>query len=75
MTLAQWLSAESGRTVAMAARFGITLSAVSQLRDNGVPVDRMAEVSQITGGAVTIEDMVIERSSRRIATEVTRAAA
>jgi DNA-binding transcriptional regulator YdaS (Cro superfamily) len=67
MTLAQWLSAESGRTSEMALRFGITLSAVSQWRDNGVPVDRMAEVSQITGGAVTIEDMVIERSSRRVA--------
>jgi DNA-binding transcriptional regulator YdaS (Cro superfamily) len=51
----------------MALRFGITLSAVSQWRDNGVPVDRMAEVSQITGGQVTIEDMVIERSARKVA--------
>ena len=67
MTLAQWLSEESGRTSAMALRFGITLSAVSQWRDNGVPVDRMADVSQITGGAVTIEDMVRERATRKVA--------
>lgn len=58
MTLSDWLDAESGRVTRTAAHFGLTPSAVTQWRTNGVPVERMSAIRELTGGAVTLEDMI-----------------
>lgn len=58
MTLIDWLDADRGRLTALAAHFGLTQSAVSQWRSNGVPVGRMKAVRDFTGGAVTLDEML-----------------
>lgn len=44
----------------MAAHFGVTVSAVSQWRANGVPIDRMKAVRDYTGGTVSLDEMIPE---------------
>lgn len=58
MDICTWLDADRGRLKALAAHFGLTQSAVSQWRANGVPVGRMRAVRDFTGGEVTLEDML-----------------
>lgn len=58
MDLNTWLDDERGRMSAMAAHFGVTVSAVSQWRANGVPIDRMKAVREYTGGAVSLDEMI-----------------
>ena len=58
MTFIDWLDAEKGRAAFLAEHFNITPSAVSQWRDNGVPVNKMKEIRDLTGGAVTLDDML-----------------
>jgi DNA-binding transcriptional regulator YdaS (Cro superfamily) len=58
MKLTEWLDADRGRLTAMAAAFGLTSGAISQWRENGVPVARMKAVRELTGGAVSLDDMV-----------------
>lgn len=60
MNLPDWLDGDRGRLTAMAAHFGITQSAVTQWRTNGVPVLRMKAVQLYTGGAVTLDEMLPE---------------
>lgn len=60
MDLNTWLDAEKGRSAAMAAHFGRTRAAISQWRENGVPVGLMKSVRDFTGGEVTLEEMVPE---------------
>ena len=67
MTLFDWIDAESGRLTAMAEHFGLTASAVSQWRANGVPLWRMQSVSDYTGGAVAVESMVRDQIDLRFA--------
>lgn len=64
MKLSDWLDADRGRLTAMAAAFGLTNGAISQWRDNGVPVMRMKAVRELTGGAVSLEDMVPDAPQR-----------
>lgn len=58
MVFKDWLAGERGRMTRVAQHFGITLSAVSQWAANGVPADRLLDVRDITGGAVTVEEML-----------------
>lgn len=58
MDLNTWLEAEKGRATALAAHFGVTPAAVSQWKDNGVPLERMKAVRDFTGGEVSLEEMV-----------------
>lgn len=58
MNFTTWVEAEKGRAAALAARFGKTPAAVSQWKRNGVPVELMKAVRDISGGAVTLEEMV-----------------
>lgn len=58
MTLIDWLDADRGRLTALAAHFGLTQSAVSQWRTNGVPTARMKAVRDFTDGAVTLDEML-----------------
>jgi len=58
MILSEWLDADRGRLTALAAYFGLTQSAVSQWRANGVPLHRMKAVRDFTSGAVSLDEMV-----------------
>ncbi len=58
MDLTSWLEAEKGRSVALAAHFEKSTSAVSQWKTNGVPLALMKAVRDFTGGVVTLEEMV-----------------
>ena len=58
MNLISWLDADRGRLTALAWHFGLTQSAVSQWRSNGVPYQRMKAVRDYTAGAVTLEEML-----------------
>ncbi len=62
MKLKTWLDVERGRYTALAAHLDVSVSRVSQMTDDGVPVKFMQSVSAFTGGAVTIEDLVDERT-------------
>jgi DNA-binding Xre family transcriptional regulator len=64
MKLTDWLAAEKGRLTKLAQHFGLTLSAVSQWKANGVPVDHMRAVCELTDGAVGLEDMVPEAAKQ-----------
>ena len=58
MNLSTWLEAEKGRSVALATHLGVTRSAVSQWKTNGVPVNHMKAVRDFTRKAVTLDEMV-----------------
>lgn len=58
MHLHTWLDAVEGRTNKLAAYFGVTKSAVSQWRRNGVPVDKMKALCDYTHGDVTLDELV-----------------
>ncbi len=58
MNIIEWLDNETGRAARLAEHFGITPSAVTQWRSNGIPLDRMKEVRDFTSGDVSIEEMV-----------------
>jgi len=60
MNFPAWLDADRGRLTAVAAHFGLTQSAVSQWRTNGVPLNRMKAVRDYSGGEVSLEEMVPE---------------
>jgi hypothetical protein len=61
MTFSEWIDEERGRVAQVAGRFGISMSAVTQWRTNGVPVERMVELRELTAERVSIEEMVTER--------------
>ncbi len=52
---------------AMASHFKVSVSAISQWRTNGVPVDRMKAVRDYTGNDVTLEELVPEPSPKEAA--------
>lgn len=60
MNFPAWLDAEKGRASRLAAFFGVTPAAVSQWKANGVPLDNMKAIRDISGGEVTLEEMVPE---------------
>lgn len=77
MTLIEWLDADRGRLTAMASHFGLTQSAVSQWRTNGVPPARMKAVRDFTSGAVTLDEMLPDPSPvevRHVAASASEAA-
>lgn len=58
MKLTTWLDADRGRLTALARHFGLTQSAVSQWRPNGVPRGRMKAVRAFTAWEVTLDEML-----------------
>jgi len=58
MKLTTWLDSDRGRLTALAAHFGLTQSAVSQWRTNGVPPARMKAVRDFTANEVTLDEML-----------------
>jgi DNA-binding transcriptional regulator YdaS (Cro superfamily) len=65
MNLHQWLSEEDGRATRMAADFGVSRSAVSQWRSSGAPTRFLRRIVEATGGAVSLEELLIDKESRR----------
>lgn len=57
MDFSEWLDKHPGSVKAMADHFGVTHSAVSQWRGNGVPLLHMQAVHEFTSGAVTLAEM------------------
>lgn len=64
MNLTAWLEQEKGRSATLAAHFSKTPAAISQWKKNGVPVDLMKAVRDVTRNEVTLEEMVPGISSR-----------
>lgn len=62
MNLVTWLNEERGRQKALASHLGLTAGRVSQMADAGVPPKYMLSVRDFTGGAVTLESMVQDRT-------------
>jgi DNA-binding transcriptional regulator YdaS (Cro superfamily) len=58
MTFIEWLDAEKGRAASLAALLGKSPAAISQWRQNGVPVKLMKQVRDFTGGEVTLDEML-----------------
>lgn len=66
----EWLDEDRGRAAKVARRFGISKSAVSQWRENGVPVDKMLPIQHLADGAVTLAEMLTHREElRRLAAQ------
>lgn len=62
MNLTEWLDAEHGRATKVAEHFGVSPQAVSLWRTNGVPRDKIVPMRDLTGGAVTVEEMIVRTS-------------
>lgn len=62
MDLRTWLDAERGRHAALAAHLDLSPGRITQMADDGVPAKYMLIVRDFTGGAVTLEEMVAQRS-------------
>lgn len=58
-----WLDEDRGRAATVAAHFGISKSAVSQWRMNGVPNNKMLAVRDLSGGVVTLAEMLEFRTT------------
>ena len=67
MKLNEWLDKEVGRSARLATHLRRSASAVSQWRNNGVPVDFIKSVRDFTGGEVTLEDMLPEMADKAAA--------
>lgn len=70
----EWLDEERGRAITVARHFDIGKSAVSQWRENGVPVDKMLPVQELSGGVVTLAEMLTHREELRRAAAQKQAA-
>ena len=70
MELHDWLDADEnrGRAAWLAEQLGCSKAAVSLWRDQGVPMPRMAAISDLTAGAVTPDDMLRHALKCRTAT-------
>lgn len=63
MTFAEWIELKRGRLSEVAEHFDVSLSAVTQWKTNGVPLDRMFAVRDLSEGVVSIDDMVAAKSA------------
>jgi|GEM_PF-5578760 len=63
MNLKTWLEEERGRQKALAEHLGLTAGRVSQMADDGVPPKYMLSVRDFTGGAVSLESLVQDRTA------------
>jgi hypothetical protein len=62
MNLKTWLKSERGRSVALATHLGLSKGRVTQMADDGVPPGLMLKVRDFTGGAVSLESLVEDRT-------------
>lgn len=64
MKLKTWLSEGRGRATALAKHLKVSLGRMSQMASDGVPVQHMPAIRDFTAGAVSIEEMVEERTQK-----------
>jgi DNA-binding transcriptional regulator YdaS (Cro superfamily) len=62
MKLKTWLDAERGRAKALADHLNVSLARVSQMSQDGVPPKYMLTVRDFTGGNVSLESLVEDRT-------------
>jgi DNA-binding transcriptional regulator YdaS (Cro superfamily) len=62
MNLKTWLEAERGRSKALADLLGVSPGRITQMADDGVPPKFMLAVRNFTGGKVTLESLVKDRT-------------
>jgi hypothetical protein len=62
MHLRTWLDGGRGRATALAGHLDVTLSRVTQMADDGVPVKYMLAVREFTEGSVSLDEMVGART-------------
>lgn len=62
MNLKHWMKLQRGRNVALANRLGVSPGRMSQIADNGVPDKYKLAVRDFTKHAVSLEEMVWERT-------------
>lgn len=62
MKLKDWLDAERGRYAALATHLEVSAGRVTQMASDGVPPKFMFTVRDFTAGAVTLEELVAERT-------------
>lgn len=74
MNLHTWLKAESGRVTWLAERLGVTKGAVSQWRDNGVPMEHWPRIVELTDGQVDLTTMAEHAMHARHSRVVAKAA-
>lgn len=65
MKLHDWLEDGQGRAARLAAHFGVTRSAVSQWRVNGAPAPYLRAISEFSGGAVSVDELLADIEQRR----------
>jgi len=62
MKLKSWLTAERGRTVALAKHLGVSKGRISQMADSGVPPKYMIAIRDFTAAEVSVESLVEDRT-------------
>lgn len=65
MNLKDWLSAERGRSAALAAHLRVSRGRVSQMADEGVPKPHLLAVRDFTRGVVSLEELLAQGGVRR----------
>lgn len=65
MKLHEWLDAEVGRATALGEHMEASKSSVSQWKSNGAPVHLLRRISDFTGGAVSIEELLADIEARK----------
>lgn len=60
--LKSWLDDERGRATALAEHLKLSLGRISQMACDGVPDKYKLRVREFTGGAVSLESMVGQRT-------------
>lgn len=64
MKFNEWLDQEGLRAQRLAEHFGITPSAVSQWKTNGVPISRMKAVQAFSKNKVSLKEMLDDAVSK-----------
>jgi len=58
MDFRTWVESEPGRASLLADYFGLTRASITGWKNFGVPPSRMKAVRDLSGGAVTLEEML-----------------
>lgn len=67
MDLHLWLDKQKGRARDLSLHLGVSKTAVSLWRANGIPLQHMPKIVEFTKGAVSIEDMAMRAIELRAA--------
>lgn len=75
MNLHKWLDGETGRSKWLAEQLGVSRTAVSLWRDNGVPMEHWPRIVDLTDSAVHVLDLAEHAMNARQASAAQRSAA